>query len=367
MKIVKLTKKNLTSVIKQAKHYLEKDGLVVFPSDTVYGLAANALSKTAIQKLYQFKDRPVNQSVAIAVANLILLIVIIVGLFAVNYTSGLGVLVGVIIYFPLVKFLKFVGGKKISFSLFILIGFLATFLCTIRSRLPLLLPSPCEASYYRVVVKPETAQLNKILIQEFVIPNNNVYSPPSSWTAINIGNETGYSLPEIEATIKNRGFLLKEASFQSSIPFHYYCGYTDVELNDFPLNTFYAAYYAEDLKKYPYIDTETITWRIANPWFMWFTPSRNIKFSYITPPFQMVKPLLTPLIGASLLNQWLIGIISILGTAIFTPIIKPVLIDIAQKSIKNRVGSSESQVKQTAKLIISEKGDVKEVEIKKKH
>src|SRR3972149_4498595 len=129
----------------------------------------------------QFKSSPMLKT--IAVANLILLIVIIVGLFAVNYTSGLGVLVGVIIYFPLVKFLKFVGGKKISFSLFILIGFLATFLCTIRSRLPLLLPSPCEASYYRVVVKPQTAQLNKILIQEFVIPNNNVYSPPSSWTA----------------------------------------------------------------------------------------------------------------------------------------------------------------------------------------
>ena len=70
MKIVKLTKKNLASVIKQTKSCLEKDGLVVFPSDTVYGLAANALSKTAIQKLYQFKNRPVNQSVAIAVANI---------------------------------------------------------------------------------------------------------------------------------------------------------------------------------------------------------------------------------------------------------------------------------------------------------
>ncbi len=70
MKTVKLTRNNCQVVVKQACAVLKQHGLVVFPSDTVYGLAANALSEQAVKKLYQFKNRPVNQSVAIATSGL---------------------------------------------------------------------------------------------------------------------------------------------------------------------------------------------------------------------------------------------------------------------------------------------------------
>ena len=70
MKIVKLTNDNWASIVSQAKFCLEKDGLVVFPSDTVYGLASSANSTKAIAKLCQFKNRPINQSIAIAAKNL---------------------------------------------------------------------------------------------------------------------------------------------------------------------------------------------------------------------------------------------------------------------------------------------------------
>lgn len=70
MQIIKLTKKNYVAVIKQVKTRLENHGLVVFPSDTVYGLAANALSAKAVKKLYAFKDRRIDQSVSIAVKDL---------------------------------------------------------------------------------------------------------------------------------------------------------------------------------------------------------------------------------------------------------------------------------------------------------
>jgi L-threonylcarbamoyladenylate synthase len=46
------------SDISKAKHILERGGLVAIPTETVYGLAANAFSDSAILKVYKAKDRP---------------------------------------------------------------------------------------------------------------------------------------------------------------------------------------------------------------------------------------------------------------------------------------------------------------------
>lgn len=70
MKILRLNKNNLQKIVAETARVLQNNGLVVFPSDTVYGLAANALSAAAIYKLFQFKNRPINQSVSIAVKKL---------------------------------------------------------------------------------------------------------------------------------------------------------------------------------------------------------------------------------------------------------------------------------------------------------
>src|SRR3989339_1425688 len=70
MQRVKLTQDNLKEVLTKTKMVLEKDGLVVFPSDTVYGLAVNANSKSAVGKLLEFKERPANKAVSIAAADL---------------------------------------------------------------------------------------------------------------------------------------------------------------------------------------------------------------------------------------------------------------------------------------------------------
>ena len=44
--------------ILKAKNYLEKDGLVAIPTETVYGLAANALNPVAVAKIFEAKERP---------------------------------------------------------------------------------------------------------------------------------------------------------------------------------------------------------------------------------------------------------------------------------------------------------------------
>ena len=46
------------SDILKAKSILDKGNLVIVPTETVYGLAANALNQTAVEKIYQFKKRP---------------------------------------------------------------------------------------------------------------------------------------------------------------------------------------------------------------------------------------------------------------------------------------------------------------------
>src|SRR3989338_1972103 len=45
-------------LIKEAAEVLRRSGLIAFPTETVYGIAANYLDKTAIDKLYSIKKRP---------------------------------------------------------------------------------------------------------------------------------------------------------------------------------------------------------------------------------------------------------------------------------------------------------------------
>ncbi len=44
--------------IQKAKDFLEKDELVAIPTETVYGLAANALNPIAVAKIFEVKERP---------------------------------------------------------------------------------------------------------------------------------------------------------------------------------------------------------------------------------------------------------------------------------------------------------------------
>lgn len=48
---------------------LMHDGTVIYPTETVYGLGADALSDNAIQKVYEAKKRPLSQPISIAVSD----------------------------------------------------------------------------------------------------------------------------------------------------------------------------------------------------------------------------------------------------------------------------------------------------------
>ncbi len=44
--------------IENAKQILQQGGLACLPTETVYGLAANALDKNAVLKIFEAKNRP---------------------------------------------------------------------------------------------------------------------------------------------------------------------------------------------------------------------------------------------------------------------------------------------------------------------
>ena len=47
-----------TLYLEKAASLLQQNSLVAIPTETVYGLAANALSDLAVAKIYSLKNRP---------------------------------------------------------------------------------------------------------------------------------------------------------------------------------------------------------------------------------------------------------------------------------------------------------------------
>ncbi|NLA38615.1 MAG: threonylcarbamoyl-AMP synthase [Methanomicrobiales archaeon] len=56
--------------IDTAVRVLSRDGLIVYPTETVYGLGADALSEDAVLKVYEAKNRPLSRPISIAVSDM---------------------------------------------------------------------------------------------------------------------------------------------------------------------------------------------------------------------------------------------------------------------------------------------------------
>lgn len=66
MQVLKeLNKENLDIIKKE----IEKDDLVIFPTETVYGIGANALSEQAVNKIFQVKERARNNPLIVHLKN----------------------------------------------------------------------------------------------------------------------------------------------------------------------------------------------------------------------------------------------------------------------------------------------------------
>lgn len=64
--------KNSTDYIKlkEPAEIIKNGGIVVFPTETVYGIGANGLDENAVKKLYNIKKRPLNKPISLLVSNM---------------------------------------------------------------------------------------------------------------------------------------------------------------------------------------------------------------------------------------------------------------------------------------------------------
>src|SRR5260370_41245462 len=58
-----------SSPIERAAEVLRRGGLVAFPTETVYGLGANALDANAVARIFEAKGRPANNPLIVHVAD----------------------------------------------------------------------------------------------------------------------------------------------------------------------------------------------------------------------------------------------------------------------------------------------------------
>ena len=58
------------NAIKVGKAIIQDGGLIAFPTDTVYGLAADPFNPAALKKIYQAKARPLEKALPVLIANM---------------------------------------------------------------------------------------------------------------------------------------------------------------------------------------------------------------------------------------------------------------------------------------------------------
>lgn len=64
-----LSFENLSKQLEEAANLIKNDEILAFPTETVYGLGANALSEVAVKKIFKAKGRPVDNPIIIHVSS----------------------------------------------------------------------------------------------------------------------------------------------------------------------------------------------------------------------------------------------------------------------------------------------------------
>ena len=56
-------------IVERAVQVLRRDGIIVYPTDTVYGLGGDAFSDDAVHRVYEAKMRPLGKPISVAVSD----------------------------------------------------------------------------------------------------------------------------------------------------------------------------------------------------------------------------------------------------------------------------------------------------------
>jgi len=56
--------------LEEVAKIIEKGGIAIFPTETVYGIGTNGLNKKAVKKIYAIKNRPLNKPISLLVSDI---------------------------------------------------------------------------------------------------------------------------------------------------------------------------------------------------------------------------------------------------------------------------------------------------------
>ncbi|OGN01514.1 MAG: threonylcarbamoyl-AMP synthase [Candidatus Yanofskybacteria bacterium RIFCSPHIGHO2_02_FULL_41_29] len=71
MKVLKIDlNKDYSDALKEATAVLESGGIIICPTDTLYGIGCNALNESAVRKIFSIKERPYAKPLPIIVRNI---------------------------------------------------------------------------------------------------------------------------------------------------------------------------------------------------------------------------------------------------------------------------------------------------------
>ena len=73
MRIDEILKQNCEDALAEAVRLLKTDQAIAIPTETVYGLAANAIRPTAVRKIFQVKSRPLDNPLIVHISSLSML------------------------------------------------------------------------------------------------------------------------------------------------------------------------------------------------------------------------------------------------------------------------------------------------------
>lgn len=57
-------------MLEQAAELIKQGKIVVFPTETVYGIGTNGLDENAVRRLFEVKQRPLNKAISLLVSNM---------------------------------------------------------------------------------------------------------------------------------------------------------------------------------------------------------------------------------------------------------------------------------------------------------
>ncbi len=274
----------------------------------------------------------------------VLVLAFLLGLLTLNYSAIAAVIIGAVLAWPCVRLVRIIiaNWKRISLPVIVILSILACSLYAIFLFPQFLSPEPPPPliNEYHLTINSPDWQAGVFSIAETVVINPqwvqyhhepeippSVDLPAREVTSTNVGLLTRQVkvTPGRADPSGNTAITLADGRILKGAICSFSCGNIDAKISEAPAGSFLAARNAGKIQKAASAQAETVSWS-------GFSLDQGITFAFVPPPFNFMGPVIAPLAGVSALNPGILGILGLIGTLLLTPILKPLILEVAEKS-----------------------------------